>query len=191
MLYGKAMFSVLAVSGSSKGIDFITETLDGRIFSPVKIANSGALARRMLSDGEYDVVIVNTPLSDEFGHELALHAALKARGTILMVKNEIYEEVSSRVEDFGVLTLSKPVSKQLFHQTAKLIIAQNGRLAQLEQENKKLLSKLNEQMVISRAKCVLIEILHMTESQAHHYIEKQSMDMRTTKVDTAEDIIRT
>ena len=191
MLYLKALFSVLIVSGSQKGTDFVTEILDSNIFTPISCAKGGAEARRMMSECEYDIVIINTPLTDEFGHELALHAAEKASGTILLVKNEIFDEVCSRVEDSGVLTISKPVSRQLFYQTAKLIIAQNGRLANLERENRKLLTKLQEQTVISRAKCVLIEVLHMTESQAHHYIEKQSMDMRTTKAGTAEDIIRT
>ena len=185
------LVSVLIVSSGEKGKERFGELLRMYGFSDIASAESGAEARRMMSECEYDIVIINTPLTDEFGHELALHAAEKASGTILLVKNEIFDEVCSRVEDSGVLTISKPVSRQLFYQTAKLIIAQNGRLANLERENRKLLTKLQEQTVISRAKCVLIEVLHMTESQAHHYIEKQSMDMRTTKAGTAEDIIRT
>ena len=145
----------------------------------------------MLSESEYDVTIINTPLPDEFGHELALHCSENSSGTILLVKNEIFDEVCMRVEDFGVFTLSKPLSRQLFHQSLKLLIAQKGRIGNLERENRKLMQKLQEQVVISRAKCVLIEVLNMTGPEAHRYIEKQAMDMRTTKAGVAEDILRT
>ena len=191
MLYGKAVFSVLIVSGTQKGIDFLTEMLDQNIFTPISVAGSGAKARRMLSEAEYDVTIINTPLPDEFGHELATHCSENSSGTILLVKNEIFDEVCMRVEDFGVFTLSKPLSRQLFHQSLKLLTAQKGRIGNLERENRKLMQKLQEQVVISRAKCVLIEALKMTEPEAHRYIEKQAMDMRTTKVGVAEDILRT
>lgn len=191
MLSGKANFSVLVVSGTQKGVDFLTEMLNHNVFSPVSVANSGAAARRMMSESEYDIVIVNAPLTDEFGHELATYASGSSTGSVLLVKNEIFDEVCMRVEDYGVLTVSKPVSKQLFYQSMKLIVAQKGRIGTLERENRTLMTRLQEQMVISRAKCVLIEALKMTEPQAHHYIEKQAMDMRTTKVGAAEDILRT
>ena len=56
MLYGKAVFSVLIVSGSQKGTDFVTEILDSNIFTPISCAKGGAEARRMMSECEYDIV---------------------------------------------------------------------------------------------------------------------------------------
>ena len=43
---------------------------------------------------------------------------------------------------------------------------------------------------MDRAKCVLIEYLKMTESEAHRFIEKQAMDMRITKREVAERILK-
>lgn len=49
----------------------------------------------------------------------------------------------------------------------------------------------DEIRLIERAKEVLIEYLKMTEAQAHRYIEKQAMDMRITRREVAESIIKT
>ena len=50
---------------------------------------------------------------------------------------------------------------------------------------------MNEVRIINRAKCCLIEYLKMTEPQAHRYIEKQAMDLRQTKREIAESILKT
>ena len=44
---------------------------------------------------------------------------------------------------------------------------------------------------VNRAKWLLIEIKRMTENEAHYYIEKQAMDMRLSRREVAENIIRT
>ncbi len=44
---------------------------------------------------------------------------------------------------------------------------------------------------MNRAKWLLIECLSMAEPDAHRYIEKQAMDLRITKREAAENIIKT
>ena len=51
--------------------------------------------------------------------------------------------------------------------------------------------KIEEIRVVNRAKLILIQVLKMTENQAQHYIEKQSMDLRQSRLVTAENILRT
>ena len=63
--------SVLIVSGTQKGAAYITELLSPREFAPMTTALSGGDARRLLLRRSYDLVVINTPLPDEFGHELA------------------------------------------------------------------------------------------------------------------------
>ena len=180
------------VSGTQKGADFIAELADGAVICTREHASNGAEARRKLMENDYHIVIVNTPLGDEFGHELAMTAAEKTgTGVVLLVKNELYEELSCRMEDYGVLTVAKPVSKQLFHQSLKLVTASVGICARLAEENRKLRQKLTEQTAVARAKCLLIEFAHMTEEQAHKYIEKQAMDSRLSKAEIAAEIVRT
>lgn len=192
MYSGKAQRSVLIVSSNEKTASFITQLLDPALYRPVSIAKSGNEASRMLISSTFDIVIVNAPLSDELGYELALNISEKSvSGIILMVKNEIFDEVCDRVEDYGILTVSKPLSKQLFYQSLRLVVATREKLKSLEKENVRLQVKIQEIRIINRAKWALIEYLKMSESQAHRYIEKQAMDMRITKKAVAEGILRT
>ena len=51
--------------------------------------------------------------------------------------------------------------------------------------------KIKEIRLVNRAKWLLIECLRMTEAEAHRYIEKQAMDLRISKREAAENIIKT
>ncbi len=187
----QASRKVMVVSSSDKGAEFIVKLLDPARYGSVTIARNAGEARRSLINGNFDTVIINTPLTDEFGHELALYAAENSvSGIILIVKSQIFDEISSRVENFGVITVAKPLSAGIFHQTLAMVYATQERLRGMKKENENLRSKIDELKIISRAKCVLIEYLNMSEPAAHRYIEKQAMDMRTTKLQVAEKILK-
>ena len=64
----------------------------------------------------------------------------------------------------GVLTLGRPFSKAVFAQAAGMLRASQARVGKLQAEgNKKLRQKLEELRLISRAKCLLVEYLHLDE----------------------------
>ena len=184
-------YSVLVVSSGQKINDFLCEVLEPATYSPVVFAKSGGEAGNILITQSFDLIIINAPLSDEFGSDLALKITENSvSAVILIVKSELYDEVSDQVEQFGVLAVSKPTTRAVFMQVLRMSIATLERLRRLEKENKKLSLKLDEIKLVNRAKWVLIEYLKMSEPQAHRYIEKQAMDMRITKREVAESIIR-
>ena len=186
------MESVLIISSSDKSLNFLFDLLKATSYSQITIAKSGGEARRLVNQNDYDIVIINTPLSDEFGHELALSVTEKSNsGIILMVRNEIADDISAKVEKFGVFVVAKPISLPFFHQALKLVSASRQRMMGLETKNIALKSKIEEIRLVDRAKCVLIQYLNMTEPQAHRYIEKQAMDMRQTKREIAQCILKT
>lgn len=188
----KAPNSVLIISSTEKGITFIRDLLDNYSYAPVNTATNAGQARRLLSNSSFDFVIINTPLSDEFGYELALQISENSTsGVLLIAKSEVFDEVCRRVEAFGVFTIEKPLSKTYFHQAMQLLIASKNRLKKFEKENKKLQSKIDEIRLVNRAKYVLIKYLNMSEQTAHRYIEKQAMDMRVTRKEIAERILKT
>lgn len=192
MKNGAIQHSVLIVSGTHKGVASITEMLSPGEFYPVFSAFSGGEARRLLLTNSYDFVIVNTPLPDEFGHELAIHVVGKAMsGAMMIVKSEIYDQVCAQAEPYGILTIPRPVARPLFYQALRLLIATQNRWRRFDHENKKLQTKMEEIRIVARAKCILVEYLRMSEQQAHRYIEKQAMDMRTSKKNIAESILQT
>ncbi len=156
------------------------------------IAKSGSEARRKALAENFDVIVINAPLSDEFGHELAQYfSETTVAGILLIVKNELYDEMSYRVMDYGVLALARPLHREVFYQALNIAVATRERLKILEKENNRLKAKLDETRLIDRAKYILMESLQMSEMQAHKYIEKQAMDLRLSKHAVAESILKT
>lgn len=192
MFSERAPNSVLVVSASQNVIDLLSDVLPSETFSPVTAVSSCGEAKRALLSAEYDIVVINTPLPDEFGSDFALDLVQSSSTiVILLVKSEIYEEVTYSVENFGVMTLPKPLSRATLYSAMKIAVATKARLKVLDRENKSLSSKMDDIRIVNRAKWTLIQKLNMTEEQAHKYIEKQAMDMRMPKRQIAESIIRT
>lgn len=155
------------------------------------VSLSSVDARRRLADQDFDLVIINAPLSDEFGHELAQDMAqYTVAGVLLLIAADEADAVASKVTDTGVLILPKPVSRLLLQQCIRLAQASHRRLGKLIDENRRLRQKLEDQRLISRAKCILIECCGMTEPEAHAYIERRAMDERKTKRAVACDILQ-
>ncbi len=185
------MDSVLIVSNTSTTMGIISDMLSSQAFSRIVTAQSGSEARRTVLENEFDLVIIDTPLSDEFGDDLAIHVSEKSSsGVVLIVDGTRLDDMNLVVEDSGVFVVPKTVAPDFFYQTVKLLMASRSRLLKLEDENRQLQSKLEELRIVGRAKCVLIQRLQMTEEDAHRYIEKQSMNMRKSRVLVAESIIR-
>jgi len=184
--------SALIISGSEKSIAFFTEILSSASINKIVTLKSCGEARRFLLERDVDLVIINAPLKDETGESLSRHIASKGISqVILVVKSEYFEEMSASTEEDGVLTVSKPINKALFWAALKLAKSAGKRVKLMRAENSKLKQKIEDIRIIDRAKCILISYFRMSEQEAHRYIEKQAMDMRTTKRAVAEGILKT
>lgn len=188
----KEALRVLVISKSIKMTELLYDTLPNSQYSPITSASTVGEAKRILVEQDFDIIIINTPLADDFGIQTALDLTNEKSASILiLVKNEIYDEVTYKVEDSGIVTLAKPTSKQALYSAIKMLGAMRFRLNALERETVTLRSKMDEIRLITRAKWLLIEQLHMTEPQAHRHIEKQAMDRCLKKIEIAQNIIRT
>lgn len=186
------MGRVLLASGSDKGIELLSQLLKVSGYNQITNTNSGNDARRCINQNEYELIVINTPLSDEFGHELSIKAAESSNsGIILICKSDISDDVSDKLSCYGVCVIPKPVNKAIFHQSVKLVSATRSRMLGLQTENFKLQTKIEEIRLINRAKCCLIQYLKFSEPQAHRYIEKQAMDTRQTRKEVALNILST
>jgi len=185
------MDSALIISNSKKVTESLTEMLAQASVTNIVTVSSGGEARRLMIEKDFDLYIVNTPLPDEFGESLALNIASdRISVVILIVKVELYDEVTERVEDYGVITVAKPMSRALFWNALKLAIAAHKKIKALHDENTKLIQKMEDIKVIEKAKYILISFLSLTESEAHRYIEKKAIDMRITRRKVAEEILK-
>ncbi len=186
------MDSILIVSSTDKGKELLTGLLQANGYSQIAMASSGEEVRKLITDQSYGIIIIIAPLVDEFGHELAkMITETATSGVILIVKTEIADIISAKVEDYGVFVIAKTMSKPLFKHALKLVTASQRMIFGLKNENVKLQQKIEDIKLIDRAKCVLIQYLNISEPQAHKYIEKQAMDLRLTRREVAEGILKT
>lgn len=186
------MDTVLIVSSAEKSVAVFREILVPAFCENTVTAKSCSAARQLLIKRGFDLVLINAPLTDESGEDLACHIAKNSGSeVILAVSGEHYEEISAAVEDYGVITVSKPLSRTLFWSALKMAKASHNRFQTLQRENNQLMKKIEDIRVVDRAKCVLIASLSMSENEAHRYIEKRAMNERTTKRRVAEQILKT
>ena len=88
---------------------------------PVIVA-SGGEARRRLGEKDFAVVVINTPLPDEFGHELGVCAVEKSHaGVLLLAKAGTAEQIAPKLQEHGVLVLSKPFSGAQFRDRKSVV----------------------------------------------------------------------
>ena len=171
------MPGALIVSSGEKGRDMLCGVLTDMGAGDISTVTSGAEARRGFADADWQVILINTPLSDEFGHELAVFAAgSTGAGVVLLVKAEMADEVAARVEDAGVFVVPKPLNRALLFGAVKLAQAANRRIMGLQRQNNILQQKIDDIRLVDRAKCALIQYRLLTEPEAHRYIEREAME---------------
>ena len=186
------MESVLVVSGTDKGAAYFTDLLNMASVSHITLSQSCSHARRLLLDRDFDLIIINAPLRDESGERLARDIASKGVSQVmLIVKSEFFDAVSAVCENDGVLMVAKPVNKTIFWSAFMFAKSAGNRIKRMQAENERLKQKIEDIRITDRAKCILISRMSMSEQEAHRYIEKQAMDMRSTKREIAEGILKT
>lgn len=191
MAAGKTKYRVLVAGGNEKLCDLLSEILPKNEYAFLPPAKTAGEVRRLTMDRSVDLVILNAPLKDEFGIQLAQDLAENNMGVLLLTGSDVFEQVSYRVEQSGVITLAKPTTKQSMYIALRALTALRSKLLQMEQKTKALQQKVADIHTVNHAKWLLIQHDNMTENEAHRFIEKQAMDMRLSRREVAESIIRT
>ena len=192
MVFRERTYSVLMVSASEKMSRATGELLPTCDYWPVHKAKSAVQARRALAEREYDIVIIGTPLPDEFGSQLAIDVSGSSCAAVLMfVKNDYFYEVYEKVVEFGVTVLSVPTNVNMVSQALRTMCSMRERMRLMEQKRISVEEKIEEIRIVNHAKWLLIECLGMNEAQAQHYIEKHAQDRRVSKRSVAESVIKT
>ena len=94
----------------------------------------------------------------------------------------------SAVEGTGIMAVTMPLSVYELVNTLEMMLQSAARRRKKERAKPKVRST-EEQHIIDRAKSLLIERNHMTESEAHRYMQKCSMDSGTNLVETAQMVL--
>lgn len=186
------MKKILITTGSERAFSEISGLLKTCVNGKITRSSCGNETRRLINAAEPDLIIISTPLNDEFGTELAVSSAEKtSAGIILLCSRQIFDEVSDNLEPYGVCVLSEPTDPELFIHSVRLLESGRSRMMNIMNEYSKLQNRIEETRIISRAKCILVQYLKLTEAQAHRYIEKQAMDTRQSRSAVARSILTT
>lgn len=159
---------------------------------PSPACRTDGISVRGSSVSEYELIIISTPLEDEFGLELCAWLKDNTEAElIVLTKGEIVDEVQKKIQFTGAFVLGRPVSRAVLLQAVRLAGVAKENIIRVKEENRELAQRLDDMKVINRAKLCLMEYLKLTEEQAHRHIQKQAMDMRKSQREIAEDILKT
>ena len=180
--------SVLLVSRDSKIVSQIQVFLLAPLFE-LTVTDDFNEARRLASERTYNIILVDS--GDGFDTEFAVNVADSYSTILLLVPPEHFDEISYRVEGYGILTITKPFEPFYFYNMIKVAIAVQYKVQTISSQTTKLKVKMEEIRLVNRAKMLLMQSLNMTEQEAHRYIEKEAMDRSMKKTSVAEEVIRT
>ncbi|MGI5947627.1 MAG: ANTAR domain-containing response regulator [Lachnospiraceae bacterium] len=185
-------YSILIVSATDAFTSALADLFSAAKYSPIHTVSSVSAARCELTEKTYDFVIINSPLRDDAGIRFAIDTCSNKQSVVLLlVKSDIHNGVHDQVTEYGVFTLSKPISKVTMSYALNWLESARERLRQFEKKSLSIEEKMAEIRLVNKAKWILISQLSMSESEAHRYIEKQAMDRCVTKRTIAEEIIKT
>lgn len=186
------VYSVLVVSSAENLNKSLYELLLPAKYSPVDTVSNVNAAKRIIVEKAYDFILINAPLPDEFGSRFAIDAStIKNSIVLLLVRSDDYAATFDKVAEHGVFILSKPTSKPAVINALDWMATARERIRKQENKTHSLEDKMAEIKIVNRAKLLLISEMHMDESQAHRYIEKQAMDRCITRKVVAEEIVKT
>ena len=180
--------SILIVSASEQFNMIVKKSLAG--FLTIDIRKSAALARRCVLERYYDIVVINAPLPDERGEELAIDVTAKCSASVLLVTpQDVFEDMLSRVTDYGVLVVPKPFPRGRIDRAIRFLVAVQNRIHILERKTTAAEERLEEMRLVNKAKFLLMERKRMTEDEAHRLIGKQAMDSGVSRGKAARRIL--
>ena len=180
--------SVLLVSRDSKIVSQISAFLVPPLFELTTTSDFNE-ARRLATERTFNIIIADS--GDGYDTDFAINIADSYSTILLLVPNEHFDEISYRVEGYGILTITKPFEPFYFYNMVKIAIAVQYKVQVLSSQTTKLKVKMEEIKQVNRAKMLLMQNMNMSEQEAHRYIEKEAMDRGMKKTAISEEIIKT
>ncbi len=150
-------------------------------FQNVFACSSASSALQTVNQNECGLVFSGCRLTDMYYLEL-LNSLPPCFELVLLGSSE-----TVAAADAGILALTTPIKVYDLVNTAEMVLGQLER--RVRKEKKPKVRSEREENYIRNAKFLLMERNHLTEEEAHRYIQKSSMDNGTNMVETAQMIL--
>ncbi|MDO5378963.1 MAG: ANTAR domain-containing protein [Clostridia bacterium] len=150
--------------------------------APQAVCHTGEEA--VLAVGDEGALLLTTwRLPDMSGGELARR--IGQASDVLMIVPQGFEGESG----LNVVTLQNPVSQEALVQSVRVMEHCRTRMGELRECATELRRRLEERKIVEQAKGRLMERLGLSEAEAHHRMQKQSMDSGRRLIDVAQEIL--
>ncbi len=144
------------------------------------VCTSGAQALHYADEFHEGIVISGYRFADMICMELRTNLP-EGFDMLVMASKRVLAEVSGT----GIIGLAMPLKVHELVNTVGMM-SQNVLRRKKKRREKPSVRNQEEVAVIAKAKALLMERNHMTEEEAHRYIQKHSMDNGTNMVETAQ-----
>ncbi len=173
---------IVAFAKSQDGQNF--KSILGRGgYDNVLVTSSGAQALSSMQDLGSGVVVCGYRLSDMLYNELAEN--MPDYFQMLLVASPDKAPMGS---DDRIVYLPTPLKKADLFSTLNMMMEGVTRKKKKKRESRRNRTE-EEKKIINEAKAILMDRHHMTEPEAHKYLQKYAMDSGTDLLETAEMII--
>lgn len=152
--------------------------------APEQICYTGKEALDAARQKDSLLLLSTWQLADMSGGELA-RALGDASQTLMIVPKDFQGDAG------GAMLLHNPVSQDALVHSVLALAHCRRQICRLKEKVEKLSQTLEDRKIIERAKGRLMEHLHLTESEAHYRIQKQSMDTGKRIAEIAQEILNT
>lgn len=184
------MEKILIVSSSHKSKKLLIDIVKSSGNYEVLSVDSGISCREIIKSNNFDLIIINAPLKDDYGENLTKFISKNTNSDLILIIKSNDKNQLHKIEENGIYVMEKPINKFLFMKIINAYIIHRRRYNFILKENEKLKKTISDIKLIDRAKITLVEYLNMSEDESHKYIEKQAMDLRITKVEVAKNILK-
>ena len=179
--------NVLVVTKDDKISTQISTMLVAPMFETMLVSDFNE-ARRLCGERTFNIVIVD--FADGEVTDFAVDISDSLSTILLLTPTQFFEQISYKVEGYGILTITSPFDAFYFYNMIKIAIAVQFKIQVLSSQTVKLKEKMEEIRLVNRAKMLLMQNLNMTEQEAHRYIEKEAMDRCIKRTAMADQIIK-
>jgi len=183
------MKKILAVDDSTSMRQMVSFTLQTAGYE-VHVAADGSEALTLAKQTQFDLVIsdINMPVMDGITAAEQIVAARIA--PVLMMTAFSQRALVERARDAGAMAyLVKPFSLPDLVPAIEIAVTRHQEIIALEGEVADLGERLAARKAIDRAKAILMEHQHLSESESFKTIQRRAMDQRSTMGEVAKSLI--
>jgi two-component system, response regulator PdtaR len=170
----------------------LKEMLQEEGYDVVGEAGDGEQAVRLAEELKPDLVILDVKMPVLDGISAAEQIVAQRIAAVVMLTAFSQRELVERAVEAGAMAyLVKPFAKSDLLPTIEVAVSRHAQLAALEGEVADLTERLETRKLVDRAKSRLQTDRDMSEPEAFRWIQKTSMDRRTSMRAVAEEVLGT